>query len=36
MSSDQMPALAGLAFDEGFAGLALGMQRVELLLEALL
>jgi hypothetical protein len=29
-------ALAGLAADEGFTGLTLGMQRVELLLEALL
>ena len=32
----QLPALAGLALDEGFAGLALGVERVEALLQPLL
>jgi hypothetical protein len=33
---NQAPALAGLALDERFAGLALGVQRVEVLLQSFL
>jgi len=36
MSLDQLPTLALLASDEGFAGFSLRMQRVEVLLQTFL